>query len=651
MPVKTLLQLYSARDRSKTSGVVSTMNQLFIVSIILSLSALGPMAFGVTTWKGPTTGNWDIPTHWAGGFPESNSTVRLNHDRQTNAYTVIVQTPATTDKLWMDTYADIPVHVLVNSTGSLQLNSMRMGFKEEDRESSFTIDGGSVWGMDPSDPSITNTSFLIGNNPDCAATLRVLNNGTLSVLGSNGLIVASSKESIGCFAVTNGNVRIKDSLTLGKGPDSFGKLFISGSSSVSITGALHIAKLDFGALFPTGTVQVSGGMLECGTLNIGAHGTGSFTLTGGEVRALAGGITLGQTASTARLDIHGGAIETIDSSLNIGHLDSSGTLFMTSGTMNIDGAISLGSASRATGILELTGGTLATKQLIIGAATSSTGTVHLRDGTIQATESIQIGPQGTGRLLLEGSTLSTTNFQVGGGESAACILAGGELVVLGSSNESIEILNTGLQLEKALIKWNNPNVTDWVTTAVSNGTITWSNGFAHGTFSTNGFDGHFTNDGSTLYWNNLDNGSSFTESVIWVEESPYNTWSDTYLLDGSNALWSADPDHDGLANLSEYGLGGNPTNGFDAEIQPTFQIEAESELLEYIYRQRSDPSEFGLSYYLELSTNLLAHTWTTNGYNLIGTSQDTGGFRIVTNQIPIQGNDTLFIRLKIQYDQ
>ena len=603
------------------------MVKRFLVALTVFISAFSPLAHGVTTWKGAATGYWDLPASWAGGFPTSNSTVRLNHENQTNAYTVIVRAPAITDKLWIDTYGDVPIHVHVNHTGSLQLYSMRMGFKAEDRESSFTIDGGTVLGMDSIGTAITNTAFLVGNNPDCTATMRVLNNGILSVLGSNGLIVASSKESIGQLIVTNGTVIVKDSLTLAKGPDSHAELMVSGTSSVSITGALHIAKLDSGVLAPTGLAQIDGGTLECGTLNIGASGVGSFTQSDGQVRVFGGGITLGQAASTAQLDIYGGALETVGSSMNIGHTDSFGILYMTNGTVNIDGTITLGSASRATGMLDLSGGTITSEQLVIGAAASATGTVHMLGGT-----------------------LSTTNFVLGGGGTAECELAGGELVVLGSLDESILISNSVLHLEKALVKWNNPNITVWITDAISNGTITWSNGLAHGTYSTNGFDGCFTNEGSRLYWDNLDNGSSFGTTALWVEESPYNTWAGSYQLSGTDALRSADPDHDGLNNLAEYGLGGNPANGINAEILPSFHIEADSNLAKYVHRQRSDPSEYGLTYRLESCTNLTTQSWTTNGYSVVGNSLDIGGFKTVTNQIPTGGIDGLFTRLKIQYE-
>lgn len=234
------------------------------------------------------------------------------------------QTPAATDKLWIDSYGDQPIHFRVASAGRLELNSMRMGFKEDDRVSSFTIDGGSVWGLDPADPAITNTAFLVGNNPRCVATLSVLNNGWLSIQGSNGLVLASSKESIARLVMTNGTVRIRDSLILGQGPGSSAEMTIAGSSSVSIVGALHVAKLNDGAFMPSGTVHMASGNLDCGTLNIGAHGIASLTQRGGEILAGAGGITVGLFNADGRLEIHGGTFQTTNTFLNIGHTDSSG---------------------------------------------------------------------------------------------------------------------------------------------------------------------------------------------------------------------------------------------------------------------------------------------------------------------------------------
>jgi hypothetical protein len=508
---------------------------------------------------------------------------------------------------------------------------MRMGFKAEDRDSSFTIDGGRVWGLDPIDPAVTNTSFLVGNNPGCIATLSVLNNGLLSVMGSNGLIVASSKESIGRLIVTNGTIQIKDSLILGKGPGSTGEMTIAGSSSVSITGALHIAKLDNGTIMPKGTVFVAGGTLECGTLNIGAHGNASLTLNGGDILAGAGGITIGLSNADGRLNMHGGKLQTTASFMNIGHTDSSGFLSISNGMVNISGTISVGSGSRGVGQIDQSGGSISANQLIIGEAISASGTLNLYGGALTA-----------------------TNLLIGSGGTAQCNLYGGELYIQGLDHTDLQISNSCINLQQTVIQWASSNVADWVANAVNAGTICYSNGLPPGTYSDIGFDGSIGSGDSVLYWDNLDNGSQFGQSAIWVEQlaaaSPYDAWSAGFGLGGGDAGLTDDPDRDGLDNLAEYGLGGNPTNANDVGILPTFGIveRGGTNGFEYIYRQLSDAAARDLDYFLELNTNLAAGFWTTNGIAPSGKSESSSGFEHVTNQISTALFPVQFIRLRIE---
>ncbi len=605
------------------------MNMPPQTGVLLLLACVAGSACGVTTWKGPLSGYWDTRSNWEGGFPASNSTVRLDHDNQSNAYTVIVQTAAMANQLWMDTYGDVPVHVRVDSPGSLRFNSMRMGFKAEDRASSFTIDGGRAWGMDPSDPAITNTSFLVGNNPGCMATLSILNNGLLSVMGPNGLIVASSKESVGRIVVANGTVQIKDALILGKGPGSSGEMSVAGSSSVSITGALHIAKLDDGALMPTGTVVMAGGTLECGTLNVGAHGIASLTLSGGDIRAGSGGITIGLSNADGRLDMHGGTLQATNSFMNIGHTDSSGLLSISNGAVHVSGSISVGSGSRSHGQINQWGGTIDANRLIIGEPISASGTLNLYDGV-----------------------LTLTNLLIGSGGTAQCNLYGGELRILGQDHAAIQISGGGINLQQTVIQWANSNLTDWVTNSVNAGSIGYSNGFAPGTYSANGYDGHLILGDHALYWDNLDNGSQFSHSAIWVEqlaeESPYETWVAGYNLIDSDL--AADPDSDGLDNLAEYGLGGNPTNANDVGIIPTLGIGDIGGTIgiDYVYRRRSDAPARGLDYFLELNTKLNGGVWTNDGYEVVDASASDAGFQTVTNRISTEPFTALFIRLRIK---
>lgn len=125
-------------------------------------------------------------------------------------------------------------------------------------------------------------------------------------------------------------------------------------------------------------------------------------------------------------------------------------------------------------------------------------------------------------------------------------------------------------------------------------------------------------------------------------------------LDASYAGWASnwgvslgaeneDYDHDGLINLHEYALGGNPTNGFvDGEI-PTLKPTGGG--MEYIHAQRADDTT--LSYHLELNTDLVLGTWTNSGYAVTGTNVTGDTFNYVTNTTDSVANEK-FIRLIIK---
>lgn len=612
--------------------------------ILALLFTVAGTSEAVITWKGATAGDWNVLQNWAGGLPEANSTVILNHERQTNAYSVVIQSAATTDKLWLQSFSDVPIHVCVEMGGLLLLNTLRMGDKAEDRESSFTINGGTVIGQAQT-TAITNTSFLIGNNPGGTATLTITNSGSLRLRGKNGLTIATRSNSTGKVSVVNANLLVESSLILAQGAGACGELIIAGAASVSITGALHIAKLDDGAISPVGIVQMMDGTLECGTLNVGSTGIGSMTLNNGNVRVLGGGVTLGLSNSTGLLTMNGGSLTTIKSCMNIGHADSSGTFFMNGGTAFIDGSITAGYSSRSFGQIDISGGNITAAGLIIGGAVSSGGEINMTGGAMTCGDSLQVGALGPGTLNLQGGLLETTNLIVGADAYGECTLIGGELRILGTDSSSMQISNGTVRIEKSLLLWNNPNVTEAISHAVETGALRWGNGLAAGTYSTNGYDGHLITEQGVLYWDNLDNGCQFTGSGIWVENPTFEDWINTFSLSVGNALWSADPDQDGLDNLFEFALGGNPTNSSPAAI-PTFTL-FENEL-EYVYRQRPDPAAFLLNYTLEQNTNLLMQTWTTNGVKIIGTTPELEGFISVTNRISTDQKPQLFIRLRIE---
>lgn len=125
-------------------------------------------------------------------------------------------------------------------------------------------------------------------------------------------------------------------------------------------------------------------------------------------------------------------------------------------------------------------------------------------------------------------------------------------------------------------------------------------------------------------------------------EPGYAAWSNDYsLVEGE----LGDDDNDGLINLYEYGLGGDPTNGFVDGNIPTFGQDGGGML--YIHAQRNDDTN--LVYYLETDTDLIAApSWTNSGYTVTGTNTMLGGdFDEVTNSVPTT-DPNRFIRLIIE---
>ena len=133
---------------------------------------------------------------------------------------------------------------------------------------------------------------------------------------------------------------------------------------------------------------------------------------------------------------------------------------------------------------------------------------------------------------------------------------------------------------------------------------------------------------------------SVAGTVTPPEGDKYNIWAAGFGVTNGPA---DDHDNDGLANLYEYGLGGNPTNGFIDGNIPTFGQGAGG--LEYIHAQRTDDAT--LDYYLNLTPNLVVTSWTNLGYTVVGTNSTGGTFDFVTNLIDTT-DSAKFIQLEIE---
>lgn len=130
----------------------------------------------------------------------------------------------------------------------------------------------------------------------------------------------------------------------------------------------------------------------------------------------------------------------------------------------------------------------------------------------------------------------------------------------------------------------------------------------------------------------------------------YQEWASGYGLSGGAESLMADPDSDGMCNLIEYGLGGNPSLDDSQDVLPKFQVDTVDGVVRgvYIYRRRRDAGSCGLSYFIESNTNLICGCWdvaTVNTNNEPVYVDDD--FEQVTNTVST-GGDVLFVRLKIE---
>ena len=147
-----------------------------------------------------------------------------------------------------------------------------------------------------------------------------------------------------------------------------------------------------------------------------------------------------------------------------------------------------------------------------------------------------------------------------------------------------------------------------------------------------------------------ENSNSSVHSKIIID---YTVCTNDYA--GWAAGWGVDIgaetndyDADGLNNLYEFGLGGDPTNALDQGTAPTFGIAdvGGTNYFGYIHPQLADPDS-GLAYSLELNTDLVFGTWTNIGYTVMGTNVTGDALDFVTNATDTADNEK-FIRLIIK---
>ena len=116
-------------------------------------------------------------------------------------------------------------------------------------------------------------------------------------------------------------------------------------------------------------------------------------------------------------------------------------------------------------------------------------------------------------------------------------------------------------------------------------------------------------------------------------------------LSASYQLTGSDDDFDGLDNLAEFALGGNPTNPADQGYAIWFG--SAGSIFHYVYPRRKNS---GLLYMVETTTNLVSGVWTNAGLvELPAAGELDTQFDMVTNELSIFGANQ-FLRLHIEVE-
>jgi lysophospholipase L1-like esterase len=166
---------------------------------------------------------------------------------------------------------------------------------------------------------------------------------------------------------------------------------------------------------------------------------------------------------------------------------------------------------------------------------------------------------------------------------------------------------------------------------------------------------HFDQYGTSKFATNLNAAinkilvSSNYSGAAAIPAGTLADWAVPYALDAAVTNYQNDADGDGLDNLVEYALGGNPTNRNDnAAVRPGFQSPGASGTngIEYVYQRRRNAPALKLNYSVEFCSNLTSPVWSTTGIVETGSGSIDSSFESVSNRVPLSGN-TGFVRLRI----
>ena len=539
--------------------------------------------------------------------------------------------------------------------------------------------------------------FYVGSYNSTTGTLN-LADGTVDVSVAR-MDVGHAASAIGTFNQTGGLFEFSGTgeFILGHWDDCVGTLNVSGGTNKILSATEPNVELGHTS-GTTGILNQYGGLVDytLNDLRIGEGGgsTGIVHQTDGIFKVHASHRVYIGHWGTGTVNLDGGTMDiSVDTETGIGHASSGrGTLNQTGGHFKFYGSDTLyvGHWDQAVGTINISGGTneidsAKSSGIRLGYTSGTKGVVNLSGGLLdyKATYFI-VGQSGTGvvnqtggrfelpTLVLANNSDGTGSYTISGGSFDASSYidikhAGSTFVVDGSGADSIEtgwVLGQGGTLRFNLdaggatpIEAGDDGVvlTNMTLEVDTLAGFSTEIGMAYDliwTASTNGFNTNdlvFVDKSGTGFECRIveKNGGQELQALV-SGRTPSEKWSIDYGLTGDDALAGADPDGDGVDNLCEYAFGGDPTNAANRGIASSCGIvdSGGTNWLEYVYPKRS-ALDSGLTYYLELTDDLIYHGWTNGGYTVEGVGTINADFDAVTNRVPTM-TDERFVRLIIE---
>lgn len=155
--------------------------------------------------------------------------------------------------------------------------------------------------------------------------------------------------------------------------------------------------------------------------------------------------------------------------------------------------------------------------------------------------------------------------------------------------------------------------------------------------TTGSVTGNLTN--LTLDMNPVDDGGP-------VDPNTWSGWLDLYPGLGTATNYTDDVELDGMNNLLEFALGGDPLVEDASIYMPKQQLG--DVYMNYVYRRSIE--DIGVTYEVLSGTDLVAGN-IANATEEAGVSGDLGdGFVSVTNRVPVDAGTVQFMQLKVQLD-